>query len=175
MRSRSLCEDGGKRFAAPTATLLELGTCSAAGEPALRQSLAPLTRPTGGLGARCRLAHFFPSFIMRQIRKPHASQRGDTSSGHTAGPWDHYDYDDPNYPTIKIEDDRGDPIAYIDRSDRGPADSLANARLISVAPELLEILKRAKDQCERLPDNPATDELVHSIEAVISTAEGRDF
>ena len=112
---------------------------------------------------------------MRKIKEPYASLGGNTSSGYTAGPWDHYDYQDPNYPTIKIEDDHGNPIAYIDRSDRGPTESLANARLISVAPELLEILKRVKDQCERLPDDPATDELVRAIEVAIAKTEGRDF
>ena len=121
------------------------------------------------------LGTFLPQFFMGQIKEPYASLGGDTSPGYTAGPWDHYDYQDPNYPTIKIEDDHGDPIAYIDRSERGPTESLANARLISVAPELLEILKRVKDQCERLPDDAATDGLVRAIEVAIAKTEGRDF
>ena len=53
------------------------------------------------------LGTFLPQFIMGQIKEPYASLGGDTSPGYTAGPWDHYDYQDPNYPTIKIEDDHG--------------------------------------------------------------------
>ena len=110
---------------------------------------------------------------MGQNKKPHASRRGDKSPGYTAGPWDHYDYNDPKYPTIKIEDDHGAPIAYIDRSDRGPAESLANARLIAVAPDLLKIVKMVKERCDLWPDDTKTAQLIYEIETAISTAEGQ--
>ena len=62
--------------------------------------------------------------------------------------WDHYDFGDKNYPTIKIEDDRGNPIAYIDRSDRAPAVSAANARLIARAPDLLNLARKLVIVCD---------------------------
>lgn len=174
MRSRSLCEDGGKRFAAPAITVCGMSvfcgwrTCT----PSITRSPdAACGRAWGNMP----LGTLFPSFLMRQNKQQHASRKGNTSSRYTAGPWDHYDYQDPNYPTIKIEDDHGDPIAYVVRSDRGSAESLANARLISVAPELLEILKKAGDRCKRLPEDSATEELAYAIENVISKAEGRDL
>ena len=50
---------------------------------------------------------------------------------------------------------------------------LSNARLIAAAPELLEVLRMAREQCERLPDDPETDLLVHTIEAIIAKARGK--
>lgn len=73
---------------------------------------------------------------------------GNKPSAFTAGPWDHYDYGDKNYPTIKIEDNHGTPIAYIDRSDRGPAISAANARLIARAPDLMNLARKLIIVCD---------------------------
>lgn len=73
---------------------------------------------------------------------------GNKPSAFTAGPWDHYDYGDKKYPTIKIEDDHGNPIAYIDRSDRGSAISAANARLITRAPDLLVLARKLLIVCD---------------------------
>ena len=84
---------------------------------------------------------------MGSVQK-HLVSDGNTSSAYTAGPWDHYDYGDKNYPTIKIEDDRGNPIAYIDRSDRGQAISAANARLIARAPDLLDLVRKLIIVCD---------------------------
>ena len=84
---------------------------------------------------------------MGSVQK-HLVSDGNTSSAFTAGPWDHFDYSDKNYPTIKIEDDRGNPIAYIDRTDRGPAISAANARLIARAPDLLDLARKLVNVCD---------------------------
>lgn len=49
----------------------------------------------------------------------------------------------------------------------------AAARLIAAAPEMLDVLTMAKEQCERLPDDAETDCFVQAIEEVMAKAKGK--
>ncbi len=120
-----------------------------------------------------RPPYFFLQSLMGPVQK-HLVSDGNTSSAFTAGPWDHYDYGDKKYPTIKIEDDRGNPIAYIDRSDRGPAVSAANARLIARAPDLLNLARKLivvcddrlaelREESDQWQDSDITDRINHYV------------
>ena len=91
--------------------------------------------------------YFLPQSQMGTVHRD-ISSSGGKPSAYTAGPWDTHDYGDKKYPTIKIEDDHGDPIAYIDRSDRGNAVSAANACLIAHAPELLALAHKLVIICD---------------------------
>lgn len=64
-----------------------------------------------------------------------------TSSAFTAGPWNTFDYGDPKYPCIIIEDSNGYHVANVERSHSGKDPSAANARLIAQAPALLKSCK----------------------------------
>lgn len=101
-----------------------------------------------------------------------------TQSKHTAGPW-HIGVRQPSSDKF-IYGSKGEEVADCDRLNNFPDENLANARLISTAPELLEALKREKaandallqvlrDAYERFTDNdmqPAN----HSLKVWLSKA-----
>ena len=66
-----------------------------------------------------------------------------TTSAHTAGPWNTFDYGDKKYPWIIIEDKHGFHVAAVERAAVKDDPSAANACLIAAAPELLNALKMA--------------------------------
>jgi hypothetical protein len=99
---------------------------------------------------------------------------------HTKGPWR---LDDPIHATHIDETyhfiDAGDGLSH-DASGFGISGflSLANARLIAAAPELLDALKRLREKysrCARLHgnDQKTVDISVDFVDAAIAKAEGR--
>lgn len=80
-----------------------------------------------------------PTELPSGITSPHfIMATANTSSAFTAGPWNTFDYGDPKYPAIIIEDSNGFHVAHVERSHSGNDPSAANARLIAQAPALLK-------------------------------------
>ena len=80
---------------------------------------------------------------------------------HTAAPWHHGGYE--------IQDDKGALICNLSGW-RGEQQTLANARLIAAAPELLEALK---ELCDVTDTNDYNEAAFFKAEAAIAKAEGQ--
>ena len=80
---------------------------------------------------------------------------------HTAAPWHHGGYE--------IQDDKGALICNLSGW-RGEQQTLANAKLIAAAPELLEALK---ELCDVTDTNDYNEAAFFKAEAAIAKAEGQ--
>lgn len=91
---------------------------------------------------------------------------------HTPGTWDASAYEDGGFVILTPE---GDVIASRNSWSHRAAESKANARLISAAPDLLDALKGslASFKCTQNPEHYPADHWCHKATAAIAKVEGR--
>jgi len=93
--------------------------------------------------------------------------------GYTPGPWKVVEHT-PESASVRIDEDCLISGAYLG----GESDTLtvANARLIAAAPELLESAKDALESLKRLPNTEGAYRItvIQELQAAIAKAEGRN-
>ncbi len=95
----------------------------------------------------------------------------------TPGPWNvfPYYYEDPTGDLwLLVGPGQFDTVAEVRQGHADiPGDVTMNAYLIAAAPELLDMLREARDQLWHLARDPNDNPLLREINAAIAKAEGR--
>jgi hypothetical protein len=94
---------------------------------------------------------------------------------HTPGPWKiatTYAKAQKGHASVVSWAEQDLPIATIKPLHLEPGESLANAQLIAVAPDLLAACEAVAAECERQGDNEYTYEIGRTARAAIAAAKG---